>query len=248
MESFAPPFAALLAALAGAGAGVLLTRVIARTPKIIESGERAVGFTTYFRELTLSETPSPHKAAYSLRDILVVVLCAVSAGLCVTTLGLTLTALLASVFAFGLVALAFIDLDEQLLPDVLVAPLFVLGIVYGSVLGDGPVNTVLGAAAGFGVLWAIRKIYGLLAGIDGIGYGDLKLAATIGAWLGLDAIPAVLFLAFAGGTVLMVPLLLAGRIDERTPVPFGPFLAASALGALTVPAMASLPLRLLGGF
>lgn len=248
MESFAPPFAALLAALAGAGVGFLLTRVIARTPEIIEGGDRAVGITTYFRELTLSDASAPHKAAFGPRDILVAVLCAASVGLCVTTFGLTLTAFLASVFALGLVALAFIDLDEQLLPDVLVAPLFFLGIIYGSLFGDGPISTALGAAAGFGVLWAIRNVYRLLTGIDGIGYGDLKLAATIGAWLGLDAIPAVLFLAFAGGTALMVPLLLAGRIDDRTPLPFGPFLAASALGALTVPAVASLPLRLLGGF
>jgi leader peptidase (prepilin peptidase)/N-methyltransferase len=77
-----------------------------------------------------------------------------------------------------------------------------------------------------------------------MGYGDVKLAAVLGAWLGMEAIPVVLFIAFAGGVTLMLPLTLLGRIDKGAPIPFGPFLALGGLCGFLVPHLGAIGTRI----
>lgn len=157
-----------------------------------------------------------------------------------------LTALVAWRFGFGwaaasaivvtwfLVALTFIDLDHQLLPDSLTLPLLWLGLVASLVWRAGdqtlpvdPVSAITGAAIGYGSLWAVYHAFRLLTGKEGMGYGDFKLLAALGAWLGWQMLlPIVLFSAGVGAMV-GIALILARRQQRGTPIPFGPFLAAA---------------------
>src|SRR5258706_564091 len=106
------------------------------------------------------------------------------------------------------------------------------------------IDAALGAAAGYMILWLIRVTYRHYRGIEGMGYGDVKLAAAIGAWVGIETIPAVLFIAFAGGVTLMLPLTLLGRIGKDAPVSFGPFLAFGGLCGFLVPHIGAIGARL----
>ena len=90
------------------------------------------------------------------------------------------------------------------------------------------------------MLWLIRESYRLYAGVEGMGYGDVKLAASIGVWVGIETIPAVLFIAFAAGVALMLPLTLLGRVGKGAPVPFGPFLAFGGLCGFLVPKLGAI--------
>jgi leader peptidase (prepilin peptidase)/N-methyltransferase len=175
-----------------------------------------------------------------LHYLAVEVVTAIAFAACFAAFGLTDKAFLAAIIIAGLMALCIIDIQEQLLPDALVAPLFCLGLAFHAVYGSGFGDAALGAAAGYGVLWLIREAYRLYAGIEGMGYGDIKLAAALGAWLGLAAMPAMLFIAFAGGVALMLPMALCGRVEERAPVPFGPFLAFGGLCVFVLPQLADL--------
>ena len=261
---------AALGALCGAIAGSFLNVVIHRTPLLIEYGERSVSPLQYLRGLSWPASHCPCckaqlrwydnipilsyivlrgrcracAAPYGARYLVVESLSALAVASCVLQFGATATAVFSSIFVLGLLALTFIDLEEQLLPDAIVFPLLLLGIVFNGIYRDALMDASSGALVGFSVLWLIRASYQAYAGIEGLGYGDLKLAAMIGAWLGLAAVPAVLFMAFAIGVVLMAPMLLAGNIDQRTAVPFGPFLAVSAASVLVLPRLAGLPFNL----
>ncbi|HUS25629.1 MAG TPA: A24 family peptidase [Candidatus Binatia bacterium] len=126
-----------------------------------------------------------------------------------------------------LVALAVIDLHTQLLPDVLTLPLLWLGLLLS--LGGmftGPAASIAGAAAGYGVLWCIFQAYRLATGREGMGFGDFKLLAALGAWFGWQAlVPIVLMASLAGAAVGIGLMAFRGR-DRVTAIPFGPFLAA----------------------
>lgn len=131
-----------------------------------------------------------------------------------------------------LLVLSAIDLEEMLLPDVLVFPLLPLGLVYQARYGDGFISACLGAVTAFAVMWAIGASYRLARKTDGLGGGDVKLAGTLGAWLGIANIPFFLVGAFALGLIIMSGVLLTSRSQAKTPLPFGPFLAFS--GAILV--------------
>ncbi|MFJ3058027.1 prepilin peptidase [Herbaspirillum sp. NPDC087042] len=132
-----------------------------------------------------------------------------------------------------LVALAFIDAETMLLPDDLTLPLLWLGLLVNINHRIAPLHdAVLGAMAGYGVLWLIFWIFKLITGKDGLGYGDFKLMAALGAWLGWQALPLVLLLASAMGAVLGLTMLLAGRHQRGQAIPFGPSLAIAGLLAL----------------
>lgn len=136
-----------------------------------------------------------------------------------------------SAFAFGAVSLALtcIDLETRLLPDSITLPLLWAGLLVNlsptfATLGDA----VIGAAAGYVFLWVIYWAFWWLRGIEGIGHGDLKLFAAIGAWLGWSALLQVLVLASLSGAVVGIALLAAKRLRRDEPLPFGPFLAIAA--------------------
>ena len=139
----------------------------------------------------------------------------------------------ACLLGWGLLAAGAIDFETRLLPDSLTIPLLWLGLAFN--LGDtfAPLrDCVIGAMAGYAVLWAVGHGFRLLTGREGMGYGDLKLFALLGAWLGWQALPAVLVLASLAGAVAGVTLVVRGRASRGTPLPFGPYLAAAGLVVL----------------
>lgn len=133
-----------------------------------------------------------------------------------------------------LVALTGIDLDTQLLPDSMTLPLMWLGLLAAAYLGRGagpvPVDlqsAVLGAAFGYLSLWAVYHLFRLATGKEGMGYGDFKLFAALGAWLGWQLLLPVILFAAASGAVLGVLLIVLRRHERSVPIPFGPYLAVA---------------------
>ena len=133
-----------------------------------------------------------------------------------------------------LVALAFIDLDTSFLPDDLTLPLMWAGIV-SAALGWIPVTlgaSVGGAVAGYLSLWFVFHAYRLIRGKEGMGAGDFKLLAALGAWMGWQAIPSIILLASAVGAIVGIALSGFRLLDREVPIPFGPYLAGGGVAAL----------------
>jgi leader peptidase (prepilin peptidase)/N-methyltransferase len=137
------------------------------------------------------------------------------------------------VFTWALVALAFIDFDTQLLPDDITLPLLWLGLLVN--LGGGFVDlrsAVIGAAGGYLVLWLVYWAFKLIAKKEGMGYGDFKLLAAIGAWLGWQVLPFVIIVAAGLGAVIGSLALWLRREGRDTRIPFGPYLALAGIVGL----------------
>ena len=131
-------------------------------------------------------------------------------------------------FSWILLAAAVIDLRTTLLPDNLTLPLLWFGLLV-AVTGLGPVDPtdgILGAAAGYLVLWGLYHVFRLLTGKEGMGYGDFKLLAALGAWVGWQGLPLVVILSSFVGAVLGIAMIALQGRDRAAPIPFGPFLAA----------------------
>ena len=176
-----------------------------------------------------SACSAPIGARYPLVELLTALLSAAVAwkwGVSVQTLG-------ALLLVWTLVALAFIDLDTTLLPDSLTLPLLWLGLLFnlGGHFASLP-DAVIGAIAGYGVLWSVYWLFKLVTGKDGMGYGDFKLLAAIGAWLGWQMLPVTLLLSSVVGAAIGVAMILLVKHDRRIPIPFGPYLAGGGLVAL----------------
>jgi len=142
--------------------------------------------------------------------------------------GPTVQAAAALLLTWGLVALAFIDADTQLLPDDITLPLLWLGLL----LSLGPVfvdshTAIVGAACGYLSLFLLFHAFRLLTGKEGIGRGDFKLLALFGAWMGWQVLPQILLLSTVPGAVFGIALIASGRSGRETPIPFGPFLATA---------------------
>lgn len=143
------------------------------------------------------------------------------------------TAFTALIFAWAMVALTYIDLDTQLLPDDITVPLLWGGLLVnlGGVFTDIR-SAVLGAVTGYLALWCVYWVYKLLTRREGMGYGDFKLLAAIGAWLGWEMLPlTILFSSVVGAGVGIGEMLIAKR-GRHVPIPFGPYLAGGGLLAL----------------
>jgi len=136
-------------------------------------------------------------------------------------------------FTWTLIVLAMIDFDHQLLPDDLTLPLLWGGLLVNT---QGWLSTlesaVWGAIAGYLALWTIYWLFKLLTGREGMGYGDFKLLAALGAWLGWQALPQIILLSSLVGAVTGIALMLAKGHARDMPIPFGPFLAGAGLLAL----------------
>ncbi|WP_006786340.1 prepilin peptidase [Thiorhodospira sibirica] len=159
-----------------------------------------------------------------------------SAGLSMVVVwyfGLSWEALAALVLTWALLALAVIDLRTTLLPDVITLPILWLGLVLNlSGLFTDATSSLLGAVAGYMSLWLVYQAFRLLTGKEGMGFGDFKLFALLGAWLGWQMLPLIILLsAFTGALVGLTLILLRGR-DRNIPLPFGPYLAAAGWIAL----------------
>lgn len=147
--------------------------------------------------------------------------------------GYSALTLFALVFVFALVALTFIDFDTQLLPDDITLPLLWLGLLVNLQAGFTDITSaVIGAMAGYLVLWCVYWLFKLVTGKEGMGYGDFKLLAAIGAWFGWQLLPAVILLSSVVGSVIGLGLILLKGKTRHTAIPFGPFLALGGIAAL----------------
>jgi leader peptidase (prepilin peptidase)/N-methyltransferase len=134
-----------------------------------------------------------------------------------------------------LIPLTGIDLDHQLLPDVLTLPLVWLGLLAslfhdpasGAALPVSPRDAILGAAAGYLFLWGVFHAFKLLTGKEGMGYGDFKLFAALGAWMGWQMLPLILLLSAAVGAIVGIALVVFRKQGREVPIPFGPYLAGA---------------------
>jgi leader peptidase (prepilin peptidase)/N-methyltransferase len=134
---------------------------------------------------------------------------------------------------WALIALAFIDFDTTLLPDSITLPLLWLGLLFN--LGGYFAtlqSAVIGAMAGYLVLWAVYWLFRLATGKHGMGFGDFKLLAAIGAWLGWELLPVTILLSSLVGALVGVAMIALVKHDRRVPIPFGPYLAGGGLVAL----------------
>jgi len=134
---------------------------------------------------------------------------------------------------WALLALTFIDFDTQLLPDSITLPLLWLGLAFNlaQVYTNLP-SAVVGAMAGYLILWSIYWGFKLLTGKEGMGYGDFKLLGALGAWLGWQMLPAIILLSSVVGAVVGIALIVFARHGRDIPIPFGPYLASAGIIAL----------------
>ncbi len=147
--------------------------------------------------------------------------------------GFGLAALAALLFIWMLLALTCIDLDTQLLPDDITLPLLWLGLLFNLSATFIDINSaVVGAITGYLTLWSIYWLFKLATGKEGMGYGDFKLLAAIGAWLGWQMLPLVIMLSSIVGAVVGIALIIAVRLGRNVPIPFGPYLAGGGVIAL----------------
>ncbi len=144
-------------------------------------------------------------------------------------------AVAALVLTWFLIALTFIDVDHQLLPDNLTLPLVWIGLLLslwaspgaGAPIPMDPRSSIIGAIAGYVSLWSVYHLFRLLTGKEGMGYGDFKLFAALGAWLGWKMLLPIILIAAAVGAVVGIAILALRGQNRSTPIAFGPFLAAA---------------------
>lgn len=161
------------------------------------------------------------------------ILAAIMSMLVAWRFGVSIETLAGLVFTWILLCLAFIDLKHQLLPDVITLPLLWLGLLCSLYLSITNVNSaILGACIGYSSLWLLNQVYQFFKNTPGMGYGDFKLFAALGAWLGWASLPFIILcaslLGISGGMVLIV----SKNYDHKTPIPFGPCLALAGWIAL----------------
>jgi leader peptidase (prepilin peptidase) / N-methyltransferase len=173
------------------------------------------------------------KAPISARYPAVELLTGVLSGVMVWHFGSGWAGLAAMVFVCALVAMTFIDFDTQMLPDDLTLPLLWAGLLLNINGTFVPLqDAVIGAAAGYLALWSIYWLFKLATGKEGMGYGDFKLLAALGAWMGWTMLPAIILLSSVVGAVVGICLIVFARHGRHNPIPFGPYLAAAGLIAL----------------
>ena len=151
----------------------------------------------------------------------------------ISQFGWTPAAALLLVFTWALLALAVIDWNTQLLPDVITLPLLWLGLLANTQALLVPLaDAVIGAAAGYLLLWCIYWLFRLVTGKEGMGYGDFKLLAALGAWLGWQMLPLIIILASFAGAIIGLAGMILQRRDRRLTIAFGPYLAIAGWIAL----------------
>ncbi|NVM76249.1 leader peptidase (prepilin peptidase)/N-methyltransferase [Duganella sp. SG902] len=173
------------------------------------------------------------KAPISARYPAVELLTGALSALVVWKLGSGWAGLSALLFLYSLIAMTFIDADTQLLPDDLTFPLLWAGLLVNVNATFVPLqDAVIGAAAGYLALWSIYWLFKLATGKEGMGYGDFKLLAALGAWMGWAMLPTIILLSSVVGAVVGIALIVFAKRGRNNPIPFGPYLAAAGLIAL----------------
>jgi len=172
-------------------------------------------------------------APIGLRYPLIELAASLFAGAAAWHFGFGLAAIAAMILLWVLLALAMIDADTQLLPDRLTLPLLWLGLLvnlFGLLVPLA--DAVIGAMAGYLFLWSVYWLFRLATGKEGMGYGDFKLLATLGAWLGWTMLPVIVLLSSLVGAIVGGGLIVFARRGHQIPIPFGPYLAAAGAIAL----------------
>jgi len=175
------------------------------------------------------------KTSISARYPLVELTTAILAATCAWHFGVGWEALMAIIMTITLVAITMIDADTQLIPDSIVLPLMWLGLAISlfhpipgaDTLFISPRDAIVGAMAGYLTLWSVFWLFKLVTGKDGMGYGDFKLLAAFGAWLGWQQLPLIIMMSAVVGAVINIALIVFGSKDRSAPIPFGPYLAAA---------------------
>jgi leader peptidase (prepilin peptidase) / N-methyltransferase len=140
--------------------------------------------------------------------------------------GVNWSGLAALIFTWSLIALTMIDFDTYLLPDDITLPLLWLGLIANSFATFTDLSSaVWGAIAGYLALWSVYKVFKLLTGKEGMGYGDFKLLAALGAWMGWQMLPQIILLSSLVGAVIGISMIVIRGRDKNIPIPFGPYLA-----------------------
>ena len=149
------------------------------------------------------------------------------------TFGVSLQTLAALLFTWVLIALTLIDLKKQLLPDNMTLPLLWAGIClsFFDIFTDLR-SSVIGAIAGYLILWCVYQLFKLITKKDGMGFGDFKLLAALGAWAGYSFLPQIILLSSVVGSVVGITMLVLGKTKQQQPIPFGPYLAIAGWIAL----------------
>lgn len=170
------------------------------------------------------------KVAISAMYPIVEILTAVLTLVIVYRFGLSLEALSALIFTWSLIVLSFIDFREHLLPDLITITVLWIGLLANSLgLFTTPEYAIFGAIIGYCLLWVIAKLFKLIRKKDGMGHGDFKMLAMLGAWLGVSMLLNVLITAVLIALVVSAILLGFKKISKKNPIPFGPYLALGGL-------------------
>ncbi|NRR32799.1 prepilin peptidase [Oxalobacteraceae bacterium] len=173
------------------------------------------------------------KAPISARYPAIELLTGLLSVLMIWKLGSGVAGLSSLFFLYSLIAMTFIDFDTQQLPDDLTLPLLWAGLLLNLNATFVPLHdAVIGAAAGYMVLWLIYWLFKLVTGKEGMGYGDFKLLAALGAWMGWAMLPAIILLSSVVGAVVGICLIVFARHGRNVPIPFGPYLAGAGLIAI----------------
>jgi leader peptidase (prepilin peptidase)/N-methyltransferase len=175
------------------------------------------------------------RESISVRYPLVEILTAVLAGICAWRFGFGWEALMAIGMTFALVVISLIDTDHQLIPDSIVVPLLWVGLVMSlfhplagsETLFIAPRDAIVGALAGYLSLWSVYQVFKLVTGKEGMGYGDFKLLAALGAWLGWQLLHVIILMSAVVGALIGIAMIVFRGRDRRIPIPFGPYLAGA---------------------
>jgi len=185
--------------------------------------------------LLLGAQCSNCRQSISVRYPLVETLTAILAAICAWQFGFGWEALLAIGLTCVLVVISLIDFDHQIIPDSIVMPLLWVGLTMSlfhplagaDSLFIAPQDAIVGAVAGYLSLWSVYQLFKLITGKEGMGYGDFKLLAALGAWLGWQALPTIILMSAVVGAVIGIALIVFRGRDRQIPIPFGPYLAAA---------------------
>ncbi len=173
------------------------------------------------------------KAPISPRYPVVELITGLLSAFLVWTFGSGVAGLGTLLFVYLLIAMTYIDYDTKLLPDDLTLPLLWAGLLININGTFVPLqDAVIGAAAGYLVLWSVYWLFKLVTGKEGMGYGDFKLLAALGAWMGWTMLPTIILLSSVVGAVVGISLIVFAKRGRDNPIPFGPYLAAAGLIAL----------------
>jgi leader peptidase (prepilin peptidase)/N-methyltransferase len=171
----------------------------------------------------------------SARYPLVELATAILAGLCAYRFGFGWEAIMAVVLTLALIPIALIDAETQLIPDAIVLPLLWIGLAMSlfapmegaTTLFIPPRDAIVGAMAGYLSLWSVYQLFKLVTGKEGMGYGDFKLLAALGAWLGWQHLHIIVLMSAVVGAIVGIGLMVLRKHQREVPIPFGPYLAAA---------------------